>query len=120
MSKSARTVFFFGIYLFIIGIALLLSPNVMLRMFGLPETGEVWIRVVGMLVIFLGFYYTQTARRELKEFFRLTVYTRATVIFFFAGFVLLGYAETPLMLFGGLDFVGALWTWNALRLEASA
>lgn len=120
MSKSARTVFFFGIYLFITGIVLLTAPNFMLRTFGMPETGEVWIRVVGMLVILLGFYYTQSARREIKDFFRLTVYARATVIFFFAAFVLLGYAESPLMLFGGLDFVGALWTWNALRLEAGA
>jgi len=56
MSKSARSVFVFGLYLGVLGIALLVVPNALLGMFFLRGTTEVWVRVVGMLVLFLGFY----------------------------------------------------------------
>jgi len=68
MSKSARSVFVFGLYLAVLGIVLLAASNFLLGMFGLPSTTEVWIRTVGMLVLFLGFYYTQAARKEMTAF----------------------------------------------------
>jgi hypothetical protein len=115
MSNAARSVFVFGLYLVLLGIVMLLAPNVLLGIFALPHTAEVWARVSGMLVLFLGYYYTRAARRELHEFFRWTVQTRATVIFFFTTFVLLGFAAPPLMLFGVADLLGAIWTSVALR-----
>jgi uncharacterized membrane protein len=115
MSKSARSVFVFGLYLAVLGIVLLVAPNFLLGMFGLPSTTEVWIRIVGMLVLFLGFYYTQAARKEMTDFFRWTVYLRSTVIIFFVVFVLLGFASPPLIMFGVVDLLGAIWTGLALR-----
>ena len=56
MSRSARSVFLFAIYLFVLGPVLLLAPNFLLSAFNIPETGEVWIRVVGMLATFIGYY----------------------------------------------------------------
>ena len=115
MSNSARSVFVFGLYLVVLGIILLVAPNILLGMFFLPQTTEVWIRVVGMLVLYLGFYDTQAARKEMTDFFRWTVYARSAVIVFFAAFVLLGLASPPLILFGVVDFLGAIWTGMALR-----
>jgi hypothetical protein len=115
MSKAARSVFVFGIYLLVLGIVLVVAPNVLLEMFFLPVTSEVWVRVVGMLLLFLGFYYTQAARKELSDFLRWTLYPRATVILFFAAFVLLGFARPPLVLFGVVDLLGVIWTAVALR-----
>lgn len=120
MTSSERTVFYFGIYLILVGITLLVSPNVMLRLFELAETSEVWIRVVGMLVGYLGFYYVMAARKGMAEFIRLSVYTRSTALIFFVGFVLLGFVEPPFALFGAFDFLGALWTWWAIRVEGRA
>ena len=57
MSKSARSIFVFSIYMFVLGLILIVIPNVLLNLFTLPETNEVWIRVVGMLILILGFYY---------------------------------------------------------------
>jgi len=68
-----------------------------------------------MLVVFLGFYYTQAARKEMTDFFQWTVYVRPTVIVFFTAFVLLGFANPPLILFGAVDLLGAIWTALALR-----
>ena len=115
MSNSARSMFVFGIYVLVLGITLLVAPNILLALFGLPATDQVWIRVVGMLLCLLAFYYIQAARNELAAFFRWTVYTRASVIVFFIVFVALGLAKPVLILFGGIDLLGAIWTALALR-----
>ena len=120
MSKGARSVFVFGLYLIVLGIVLIVVPNVLLDMFFLPSTTEVWVRVVGMLVLFLGYYYIQAARKELTDFLRWTLYPRSTVIVFFAAFVLLGFAKPPLILFGVVDLLGVVWTALALRSPRTA
>jgi hypothetical protein len=115
MSNSAKSLFVFGIYMVVLGITLLAVPNFLLTLFGLPATNEVWIRVVGMLVCLLAVYYIQAARHELTAFFQWTVYTRASVIVFFIVFVVLGLVKPALILFGGADLLGAIWTALALR-----
>ena len=47
-----------------------------------PPT-DVWIRVLGMSVLFFGFYYIQAGRHNLMEFFRWTIYGRYAVPLFF-------------------------------------
>jgi hypothetical protein len=115
MSKSARSVFAFGLYLVVLGIVLLVVPNSLLEVCFLPGTTEVWLRVVGMLVLFLGYYDIQAARAEMTDFFRWTIYPRVTGILFFTAFVVLGFVRPPLILFGVVDLLGAIWTWTALR-----
>ncbi len=117
MSKSARSLFVFSIYLFVLGMILLVIPNVLLTLFGLPKTNEVWIRVVGMLVFILGFYYFSASKNEIKSFLQWTVYARTSVLFFFVVFVLLGFAPAILILFGAIDAGAALWTHLSLRSE---
>ena len=70
MSKSARSVLVFGVYLVLLGLVLIAVPNVLLGAFGLALTTEVWVRVVGMLVLCLAFYYIQAATHELTSFFQ--------------------------------------------------
>ena len=120
MSNSARSVFVFGLYCAVLGIILIVVPNFLLKAIHRPSTTEVWIRVVGMFLIYLGFYYTQAARKKMTSFFRWTVYTRSTVIFFFAAFVLFGFAGPPLIMFGVIDLLGAIWTGLALGSEKTA
>lgn len=115
MSRASKSLFVFGVYLCGLGLTLLLAPNLLLRLFGVPPTDEVWIRINGMFVLCLSFYYIQAARNELTAFVRWTVWTRAAVIFFFAAFVLLTSAPKALLLFGLIDLLAALWTWLALR-----
>ncbi len=119
MSNSAKSVFVFGIYLVVLGITFVVIPNVQLALFRLPVTDEVWIRVVGMLLILLAFYYIQAARKELTDFFQWTVYARASVILFFITFVVLGLAQSTLILFGVVDLLAAVWTHLALRSSKS-
>ena len=117
MSKGARSLFVFSIYLFILGAILILIPNFLLSIFAFPETNEVWIRVLGLVIFILGFYYFQASKSEMKDFFQWTVYARASVIIFFIIFVLLGFASPVLILFGFIDAVAALWTHLSLRSD---
>ncbi len=120
MSKSARSLFVFSIYLFILGAVLVVIPSLLLNLFNLPGTGEIWVRVVGMLVFILGFYYFLAAKNELKLFFVATVYGRAAVLVFFIFFVLFDLAQPIIILFGTVDALAALWTHLSLRSEKIA
>lgn len=119
MNKGAKSVFVFGVYLIVLGITLLVIPNVLLSFFNVPVTSEVWIRVVGMLVLILAFYYTSAARKDLTDFFQFTVIARGSVIVFFVIFVVLKLAVPMLILFGVIDLLGAIWTQWALRSSKS-
>lgn len=115
MSRAAKSLFVFGLYLCVLGLCLLLIPNTLLRAFGAPPTGEVWIRLNGMFVLCFSFYYIQASRRELTSFIRWTVWARAAVIVYFVAFVLLASAPKALLLFGLIDLLAAAWTWLALK-----
>jgi hypothetical protein len=115
MSKAAKSLFVFGIYLSGLGLILLFVPNLILHVFEVPPTNEVWIRIDGMFVLCLSFYYVQAARNELTVFIRWTVWARLAVIFCFAAFVLLVSAPKGLLLFGLIDLLSAIWTWLALK-----
>ncbi len=119
MSHAAKSLFVFGVYLCGLGLFLLLVPNLILRAFGASATEEVWIRVVGMLVLCLSFYYVQTARNELTVFIRWTVWARVAVIVYFAAFVLLLSAPKALLLFGMIDLLAAIWTRLALKKDGA-
>ncbi|MCK5247137.1 hypothetical protein KAR02_09575 [Candidatus Bipolaricaulota bacterium] len=120
MSKAARSSFVFGIYLVLLGLFLLIAPNTLITFFGLPAANDVWIRVVGMLLFLLSYYYIQAARKNLTDFFRWSVVARASVIVFFAVFVILDLVKPILLLFGGVDLLAAVWTHLALRKEKRA
>ena len=57
MTRSALSVFVFSVYLYLLGFVLVVTPDSLPQVFGIPKTDDLWIRVVGMLVIILGFYY---------------------------------------------------------------
>jgi hypothetical protein len=121
LSAPAKSVIVFGIYLLLLGATLILAPNALLAAFRIAPTNEVWIRVVGMLVLMLGAYYVLAALAEARAFMRWTVPLRASVLVFFVAFVATGLAPGVLILFGLVDLAGAGWTgWCLRNLEARA
>ena len=117
MSKPAFTVKAFGLYVIVLGLCLVLAPNLLLSLFGIPPTSEVWIRVVGLLAFNIGIYYVYAAKCEARAFFQASVYSRVLVLVTFAAFAGLGLASPVLVVFGLADFAGAVWTQLALRAE---
>jgi uncharacterized protein YjeT (DUF2065 family) len=120
MTRAGRSVFAFSLYLFALGLVLILAPNALLAAFGMSETSEVWIRVVGMLVLLLGYYYNGAARKNFTDFLRWTVHARFSVLAFLLAFVLFGLVSPTILLFGVIDSAAAVWTAIALRQDRTA
>lgn len=118
MSRAARSVLVFGIYLIAVGVGLVAIPNTVLGPLGFSASQEFWPRVVGVLALCLAYYYIHAARHELTAFFRWTVQVRAAVFVIFGALVLLKAAPPSLALLGAVDLLAAGWT--ALALRASA
>lgn len=119
MTNSAKTVFVFGLYLALVGLTLLLTPNFFLGTIGMPETNEVWIRFSGVLVMALAVYYVVAARHNLSIILKTTAYIRSTIIIFFAVFVYMDLMKPVMLLFGAVDLAGAIWTYTAMKKEGS-
>jgi hypothetical protein len=98
-------------------VVLVADPNWLLTLFGVPETHEVWIRIVGMLMLIIGFIDFMASGNEMRLFFRWSVYARLAVPIFLTGFVVLASAPPVLLLFGAIDAGGAIWTGFCLRAE---
>ncbi len=105
MKSPALTVKVFGIHL-------LRSP------FGFAEAREPWIRVLGVVVVALAYYYWPMGVAGNGAFMLATVHARAFVFVAFLALVVLGLAAAPLVLFGVVDLAGAAWTYVALRARA--
>jgi hypothetical protein len=117
MTKSSLSLLVFGIYLIGMGAGLVVMPNLILGILGLPLTNEIWIHVLGVVVLALAFYYLQAARANLRSFAEWSIPPRVAVFLFFTGFVLVGWVGPILIGLGSVDLLGAVWTSWALRAE---
>jgi membrane associated rhomboid family serine protease len=115
VSKVARSLVVFGWYLVIFGASLVLAPNLVLSFFGLPPTDEVWIRIVGVLVLIIAYFNVRMGPVDFRPYAWLTVHARTAVFGFMVGFVLAGLVKPVVILVGAIDLAGALWTAAALR-----
>lgn len=117
LSRSANSVFLYGVYIVILGSAFLLIPNFCLELMGIKTTSEVWIRVVGWFGIWLGIYYIVSARSESKAFIRTSVYGRPTFLVFLGVLVAFGMIEPIILIIGVIDLLTAIWTYSLLHKE---
>jgi hypothetical protein len=119
MTAAARSILVYSIYVLGLGATLLLVPNIPLPIVGLPEATEVWIRVAGMTVIFLGIFYFVAARNEYREIFKASVPIRFAVVGFFAAFAAAGFTAWNILLLTPFDVLFAIWTWVSLQSDAA-
>ena len=118
MKSAALTIKVFGVYVSLIGLALLCVPNAILPVFGFPETTETWVRVLGALALVVGYYYWTCGVANARAFFVASVQGR--MVFCAACLALVIWAGAPLALIaiGVVDVAGAGWTLVALRSES--
>lgn len=115
MTDAAKSVFYFGFYVLLIGVLLLAIPQTFLSILKLPDIPEGWARIIGMLAIIIGVYDTVSGRNNLMPAIKASVYLR---FFFFAGVLLLIISEQmpkEALPLGIIDAAGALWTLIASR-----
>lgn len=115
MTAAAKSILYFGIYLYAIGLILIFMPNFFLKILNLAPTTEVWIRIMGVLAFNIGYLYHCTARANNDAFFKLTLPPRILVFIAFFTFALLQYTKPVIIAFGAIDLLGAFWTWRAIK-----
>ncbi|MEK8130680.1 hypothetical protein WMW72_22490 [Paenibacillus filicis] len=119
MSLPAKTIYYFGFYIGVLGLTLLLGPGLLAELLGFQAESYIWLRMIGMFMLFLAFYYYQTARQNITGFFYLTVYTRASIPVFMIVFYILGMVKPIFIALSLVDFCCAMLTWSALRRTGS-
>ena len=115
MSRAAFSVLVFGLYMLGQGTLLLLFPDFLLGLLGLPLAQDVWPRAAGLALLALAFYYVQSARAEYRPFFGWTVQFRSFQFVVFVVLVALGLGKPILLLTAGVELLAGVWTWLELR-----
>ncbi len=73
MHPASPSIKYFGLYVALTGVGLLMAPGLVLAPIGVAAPTEVWIRVVGAISIVLGYYYWSCGTAGAIAFFRATV-----------------------------------------------
>lgn len=115
MNQTALSIFVYSFYLFLMGLGMMIIPNVLLGVFGFESTNEVWIRMLGVFTFTTGIYYFQSSRNQQTAFFSATVIGR--IFFFLATLVLVFILNQSkmLILIASVDLIGAIWTGITLQ-----
>ena len=115
MSRGARSLFVFGVYVITVGAAFVLLPGKVISWLHLPTSPTGWVRIVGLLALVIGTYDVVAARAESIAYVRASVLVR----FGFALGVTLVFAsgEMPasILPLAAIDAVSAVWTAIVLR-----
>lgn len=118
MTKPALTLMVHGVYALISGLTLVLLPAPILRLLGFDTTPNAWVRVFGLEVAVLGFYYLVSVSRNLTPIIRASIVGRLFFTIVLAMMALCDVAGWNLVLLGAVDVVGAFWTLLALRARS--
>lgn len=121
MSRTALSVFIMGLYLLFLGFTMLFVPEMMFLILAYPSAPDIMSHVLGMIFIFLAYYYIRSSLDEegMDKFFIWTVHARASVIVFLIIFVVLQLVSPLMIIFGVIDLAAAMWTFWALRKDKS-
>ncbi len=96
----------------------MIVPKPILGFCGISLEATTMTRILGMVVLFLGTYYFHAGRHiEYREYYRWSVITRMSAIFILGALVLFEHMTPWALLFGGIDFLGGLWTMIELNRE---
>ena len=106
-----------SVYVILTGLQLIFVPNMLLGMFGFEPTSEIWIKLLGIVVLPLSAVYYAIGKQGNRETVFSTVVSRGFVGIGFLLLVLSGQAKINLLLFAGVDIATAVWTWIELKKE---
>lgn len=104
-----------AIYVLLTGLQLIFVPNMLLGMFGFEPTSEIWIKVLGVVVLSLTLVYYGIIKHGSDEVVRFTIFSRMLVGLGFVIFALTGIAPMVLILFAGIDTATAIGSWFELK-----
>ncbi len=114
-SKKYPSLLFQTVFLAITALQLIFVPNLFLKTFGFDATTEVWIKVLGVVILALAVLYYGLSQTNNPEILRWSIYARFTAGIGFTLLVLSGGAVINLLIFAILDMATAAFTAVELR-----
>jgi len=117
MRQSSLSMLVFAVYMCVLCIALLFFPVSFVTFFGFPAPDPLWVRMFGIVMGILTFYYVMAIREQAYRFYQWTFLGRLVLLPAFLVFVLLDIAPPLLLVFGAFETGCALWTGLSLRRE---
>lgn len=118
MTQAARSIFIFSWYLLLTGPLLLVFADTFLVLAGMSTVAEYWLRIFGLIVIALGYYYRTAALNNYTEFFRASVHGRMLVFIGLVILALFGLVPVIVAVFGVVDAMAAFHTAHGLRADS--
>lgn len=116
MRNPLITVRYFGLYSLVMGLILLIIPQIVLPFFGIPiGDSESWLRLLGFVLCCSSYYYIRMSAKGNLDFARLTVHTRLFAPLIVIVLIFTGKADIHFLSFGIVDGLGGLWTLIAIR-----
>jgi len=116
MNQAAKSIYYFSFWPFLNGLFLLFLPKLFLGIVGVDASASIVARLFGMVLVFLGFYYFMAGRNPaVSPFYEWTIYTRMSAPLLVSLIVIFEQASPIILLFVGVDVLGALWTLKAVR-----
>ena len=110
----------FGWYLCGTGLALLLAPALVLAPLQLAVPQDAWIRLLGVVALALGSTDVLTARAQVQQLVRWSVWRRLAASAAMLLLVAAAVAPPAVLLFAAVDAAAAGWTALALRRRVAA
>ena len=119
MTKSGKSLFYFGIYVVFTGLLFIVIPETFISLNHLPTMPTGWSRVIGLLAVVIGTYDILCGKGDIRLLIKASVYVRFSFAIGVTLLVVLGQMPITLIALGAVDALGALWTKMALKSEAS-
>ncbi len=119
MTKSEKSLFYFGIYVVSTGLIFLTVPEILFSLTHLPSMPTGWSSVVGLLALVIGAYDIFAAKNGIKPFIKASIYVRLGFMLGTIMLVLIGQMPLTLIILGAVDGLAAVWTAFALKSESS-
>ena len=115
MTRAARSVFAFGIYVVIVGLLVTVAPDAVLRTLRFPPAADQWIRMVGVLSLVIGTYDIVSGRSNAEANIRASIPIRVGLAVCCGVLVATRLMPVQLLPLAAIDIAGAVWTALALR-----
>jgi hypothetical protein len=110
----------FAIYMVILSVTLTFFPYTFTALFRMPTPDGLWIRLLGVILGILAFYYLMAVREGNETFYRWSSLGRLVIFPAVAVLVALAIAPPVLLLLATWDTGCGIWTGLALRREQAA
>ena len=117
MRQSSLSMLVFAVYMGVLCVGFLLFPAPFVTFFGFATPDPLWIRMLGVVLGILTFYYAMAIREEAFQFYRWTFLGRLVLLPASLVFVLLDLAPPILIVFLTFETGCGIWTGLALRRE---